>query len=58
MILLKESNKSFLESEPVIIDESLALIDNKYKLFVLHLGIELLFIRDIFVLSEFIHYGF
>jgi hypothetical protein len=39
-------------------DESLALIDNKYKLFFLHLGIELLFILDIFVLSEFIHYGF
>jgi hypothetical protein len=39
-------------------DESLALIDNKYKLFVLHLGIELLFIRDIIVMSEFIHYCF
>jgi hypothetical protein len=58
MILLKESNKTFLESEPVIMDESLALIDNKDKFSFLHFGIELLFIRDIFVFSEFIHYGF
>jgi hypothetical protein len=36
MIQLEETNKSILESDPVMLDESLALIDHKDKLPLLH----------------------
>ena len=55
MILHEETNKGFLESVLVILNESLALIKHKDKFPILHLGFELLFILDVHVISEFKH---